>query len=168
MPMCGYGFFSLWSSCLSLSFFICFLIYVLDCSWKGTFSDKLHTRTSTSSLTSKRVNLPFFDYPSQIFDLLIFISIIVVLRVLVGAKLPSRLQESSPKGLLTKPGFESGVPGFTNLLRNCANTIAQPRAKGPYSTTAMTKLWVCVCEILGITRKKMIFLIETNKQKLQV
>ena len=28
----------------------------------------------------------------------------------------------------------------------------------------MTKLWVCVSEILVITRKKMIFLIETNKE----
>ena len=41
---------------------------------------------------------------------------------LVGAKLPSRLQESSPESLLTKPGCKSGVPGFTNLLRNCVNT----------------------------------------------
>ena len=61
-----------------------------------------------------------FDHSSQIFDLLIFIS--SGFAGLVGAKLPSRLQESSPESLLTKPGCESGVPGFTNVPGNCVNT----------------------------------------------
>ena len=33
-----------------------------------------------------------------------------------------------------------------------------------YSTTAITKLWVCVCDILVITRKKMIYISNWKKQ----